>query len=210
MNPHILRLRHMREQTEAVGETMQHEAQRFTALAEREAPRVVSSFQLFQTPEVIADRMAMIADPQDHERWLEPSAGLGRLYRAIRHRSAAEITLVENAAECAGELYREMQGDDCVTLIQQDFLQCTVEQLGLFDGILMNPPFKNGIDRTHVRKALSLLKPNGRLVSLCYNGTKQQAAFKNNPEWTWEELEPRSFRSEGTGASVAMITHRAE
>lgn len=206
MNPHILRLRHMREQTEAVGETMQHEAQRFAALAEREAPRVISSFQLFQTPEPIADRMAMIADPQDGERWLEPSAGLGRLYRAIRHRSAAEITLVENAAECAGELYREMQGDDCVTLIQQDFLTCTVEQLGLFDGIIANPPFKMGTDVKHIRHAMKFLKTGGRIVSLCYAGTKQQAAFKNNPEWTWEELEPRSFRSEGTGASVAMIT----
>jgi hypothetical protein len=99
-----------------------------------------------------------------------------------------------------------MQNDNTVTLIQQDFLQCTVEQLGLFDGIIANPPFMRGTDAKHFRHMLKFLKPQGRIVGLCYNGTKQQAAFKNNPDWTWEELEPRSFRSEGTGASVAMIT----
>ena len=205
-----LRLMALRDQNDAVGATMQQEAERFTALEARKAPAVVSAWQLFQTPEAIADRMALIANPQDGERWLEPSAGLGRLYRAIRHRSAAEITLVENAAECAGELYREMQGDDCVTLIQQDFLTCTVEQLGLFDGVLMNPPFKMGTDVKHIRHAMKFLKAGGRIVSLCYAGTKQTAAFKNNPDWTWTDLAPGSFRSEGTGAAVAMITHRAE
>lgn len=210
MNPHILRLRSMREQTEAIGETMQHEAQRFTALAERESPRVVSSFNLFQTPEHIADRMAALAAPQDHERWLEPSAGLGRLYRAIRNRASCHVTMVENAAQCAAELYRETAGDSDATLIQQDFLQCTAEQIGTFDGILMNPPFKNATDLKHIRHALTLLRQNGRIVSLCYAGPRQRAAFQNVNGWNWIDLAAGSFRSEGTWADVAMIWRTKE
>lgn len=210
MNPHILRLRSMREHTEAIGETMRHEAERFTALAEREAPRVVSSFQLFQTPEAIADRMAALAAPKDHERWLEPSAGLGRLYRAIRNRSSCHVTLIENAAPCAAELYRETAGDSDATLIQQDFLQCTAEQTGTFDGVIMNPPFKNATDKKHLSHALTLLKPNGRIVALCYAGPRQRAAFQNVNGWNWIDLDAGSFRSEGTGASVAMIWRTKE
>lgn len=200
----------MREQTEAVGETMQHEAQRFAALAEREAPRVVSSFQLFQTPEAIASRMVYAAKIEDHHRVLEPSAGLGRIYRAIRYRSSAHVTLVENAEQCAAELYKETAGDDASTLIQQDFLSCTADQIGLFDRIVMNPPFKNATDKKHVAAAMKLLKPEGIIVSLCYAGPRQQAEYKNVNGWTWTDLAPGAFKSEGTGASVAMITHRAE
>ena len=202
-----LRLLALRDQNDAAGEAMQCERERFTELAGREAVRVVSAFNLFQTPEAIADMMTRIANPQDGERWLEPSAGLGRLYRALRYRSSAHVTLVEQAPQCVAELYRETQGDSNATLLERDFLQCTVEQLGgLFDGILMNPPFKNAMDMKHIRHALTLLKPGGRIVSRCYAGPRQQAAFKNVNGWTWTDLEPGSFRSEGTGAAIAIIT----
>lgn len=205
-----LRLLALRDQTDAHGQDMARQAERFTALAGREATRAVSAFNLFQTPETIADMMARTAAPKDGERWLEPSAGLGRLYRAIRFRSSAHVTLVEQAPQCAAELYRETQGDSNATLLERDFLQCTAEQLGLFDGILMNPPFKNATDKKHIRAAMSLLKPGGRIVALCYAGPRQIAEYKNRNGWTWTQLDPGSFRSEGTGASVAMITRGIE
>lgn len=205
-----LRLLALRDHIEAVGETMRHEQERFTAIANREKPSVVSAFQLFQTPVAIADRMAALAAPQDGERWLEPSAGLGRLYRAIRNRSSCHVTLVENAAQCAAELYRETAGDSDATLIQQDFLQCTAEQTGMFDGVIMNPPFKNATDMKHIRHALTMLRPGGRIVALCYAGPRQRAAFQNVNGWHWIDLDAGSFRSEGTGASVAMIWRTKE
>lgn len=205
-----LRLLALRDQTDAHAQDMARQRERFTALAAREATRAVSAFNLFQTPETIADMMAAAANPQDGERWLEPSAGLGRLYRAIRYRSSAHVTLVEQAPQCAAELYRETQGDSEATLIEADFLQCTAERLGTFDGILMNPPFKMGRDIKHARHALTLLKPGGRIVSLCYAGPRQEKEFKNANGWTWMQLDPGAFRSEGTGASVAMITRRME
>lgn len=205
-SPGRLRLLALRDQCEAVGKTMAVERHRFDALREAEAPRAVSAFNLFQTPEPIAARMVSACGPLDGRRILEPSAGLGRLYRAIRAKTDAHVTLIEIAPQCAAELYRQTQYDEQAKLIQADFLACSAERLGLFDVIVMNPPFKNGIDIRHIRRAFELLAPGGRLVSLCYAGTKQRREFEGREGMTWELLPPGSFKAEGTGAEVAMVT----
>jgi predicted RNA methylase len=111
---------------------------------------------------------------------------------------------VENNPDCARELFRL----DFVKLIQADFLTCDSERLGgLFDQVVMNPPFKMGTDCKHIRHALTLLKPNGLLVSLCYNGVKQNEQLKPIAT-TWEVLPENSFKETGTRASVAMLTIR--
>ena len=60
-----------------------------------------------------------------------------------------------------------------------DFLECSAEQLGaLFDRVVMNPPFGAGADIQHITHALKMLKPGGRLVALCANGPRQNAALR--------------------------------
>lgn len=199
----LLRLRLLDEHTEAVADTMAHERARFQRLASKEsAPRVVSSHNLFQTPEPLADRLAGMFET--FGRVLEPSAGLGRLYRAVRKRSDCHVTMVEQAAECCGELYRTTEGDENTRLIQGDFLAQTVDCLGLFDVVIMNPPFRMGSDCKHVSHALQFVCTGGRLVSLCANGPKQRAKLK--PIATeWLDLPAGSFKSEGTGVETAIV-----
>jgi len=203
-----LRLRHLQEHTEAVGESMATERTRFQALADpSNATRAVSSFNLFQTPEPIADRMAGMLMPLDGLRVLEPSAGLGRLYRAVRLRAACPMVLVEQSAECAGELYRAI-GDDDARLVQADFLACTPERLGgLFDAVIMNPPFKQGADIKHIRHALTMLRPGGRMVALCASGPRQQAQLRPLAD-EWHALPAGSFKSEGTRVAAALLMFR--
>lgn len=202
-----LRLRHLKEVTEARGEEMAAQRERFQRLArEDSAPRAVSSFNLFQTPEEIADRMAALLP---WGRTLEPSAGLGRLYRAVRYRSDCPITLVEISPTCCAELYRETSGDGNAKLVQGDFLEMTPTTLGTYSSIVMNPPFKMGCDIKHIKHAATFLAPGGRLVALCANGPRQQATLRPWAE-SWEELPPKSFRAEGTGVSVALLTYRVE
>jgi len=199
-----LRLRHLLEVNEAKAEDMAEHRPRFERLANDTAkPRVVSSFNLFQTPEPLADRVAVLAGPFVG-RLLEPSAGLGRLYRAVRCRSSCEVVMVEQSAECCAELYREIDNDDAARLVQADFLACTADRLGgLFDMVVMNPPFKMGTDIKHIRHARTLLAPGGKLVAICANGPKQRA--KLMPEAAeWIELEPRAFASEGTSVNAAI------
>ena len=200
----LLRLRHLMEVTEAVGEEMAAMAPRFERLADPEsATRVVSSHQLFQTPELLAARLVELLEGRAG-RMLEPSAGLGRLYRAFRAVTAEHVTLVENSAECCRELYLGTTDDSACKLIQADFLTCTAERLGTYSVVLMNPPFTIGTDVRHILHALELLAPGGRLVSLCANGPKQRAAMKPIAS-QWIQLPSGSFRSEGTNVETAIV-----
>lgn len=207
----ILRLRHLREVTEAKGEEMAEAAPRFARLADKaSAPRIVSAFNLFQSPEPLAARVVeLLAAGRDLGRVLEPSAGLGRLYRAVRAVSPdCPVTLVDSSPECCGELYRATEGDGAARLVAGDFLTMGADRLGAFDSVVMNPPFKLGADIKHVRRALSLLAPGGRLVAVVANGPKQRAALKPGAA-QWHDLPGDTFRSEGTSVNAAIVVFDA-
>jgi 16S rRNA G1207 methylase RsmC len=98
------------------------------------------------------------------------------------------------------------EDDKGARLIARDFLEVTPEDAGgPFDAVCMNPPFKQGTDVKHIRHALGMLKPGGLLVSLCYDGEKQNRVLKPIAD-TWEILPSGSFKSSGTMASVILLT----
>lgn len=204
------RLQGLRMGLQESAQVVESQRERFAALAGRHengtVTRSISSFNLFQTPEAIALRMAGIvaAHSGDSPRILEPSAGLGRIYRAIIATvPESRVVMVEQSADCCGELYRFARDGD--RLLQRDFLELSVDESGLFDAVCMNPPFKQGVDIKHILHAKTMLKDGGILVSLCYNGARQNA-FLRTIARTWEVLPPKSFVSEGTAADVALIT----
>lgn len=204
----LLRLRHLLEVTEAKGEEMDAERPRFARLADPgSAPRVVVAAQLFQTPELLAAQLAGMFTR--FGRTLEPSAGLGRLYRAVRAVDpVCHVTLVEKSADCAGELYRATAGDQNSRLIVDDFLECDVARLGKFDSIIANPPFSHGADIAHIRHAHSLLAPGGRLVAICAAGPRQRAAFEGLAD-EWIDLPVGSFKEAFTNVNAAIVVFDA-
>jgi hypothetical protein len=204
------RLLALKAENDLAGVVMGAEAARFAALASRHAdgtaPRAVSSFNLFQTPPGVAARLAgLLPALGAGARILEPSAGLGRLYTAARARHReARIILVEQAPQCCAELYQMTEHDARATLKQADFLTLTHDETGgLFDAVIMNPPFKQGRDIKHIRHALSFVRPGGRLVAICAAGPRQRAQLA--PLGEWLDLPAGSFRSEGTNVDAAMI-----
>jgi phospholipid N-methyltransferase len=187
---------------------MAEQRQRFRALEGEDAkPRAVSAFNLFQTPEEIAARMVRaLPEIPEGGAILEPSAGLGRLYRAIRERYPShQVELVEQSPECAAELYRETEGDVRATLKVRDFLD--LEPVPRFAAVVMNPPFKMGRDVKHITHAAQMLTPGGVLVALCYDGVRQARGLQPLAD-SWELLPPGSFRSEGTDAGAVLLTIR--
>lgn len=198
------RLRGLALDAEAGAAELDNYRPRFDRLAGVEsAPRVVSGFNLFQTPPAIALRMVdLLGELQG--RILEPSAGLGRLYQAIRQRSTSPVVLVDSSPECCDELHRAAEGDRFAEVVSGDFLGLSSGDLGgEFDAILMNPPFQRGADVKHIRHALGMLRPGGRLVALCADGLRQRAELKPLAE-SWHELPANSFACEGTRVAVAM------
>ena len=204
----VERLNGLQDENDAAGLEMMQEAGRFSALASRHedgtAPRAVASFNLFQTPEEIAARMAAML-PTEAKSILEPSVGLGRLYTATRAAvPGASFVLVENSPECMQEVYRMTGDHKNVQLLQSDFLECGPAG---FDAVIMNPPFKMGRDIKHIMHALEFLKPGGLLVSLCYDGTRQNAKLRPLCD-SWEVLPAGAFKSEGTNAGAVLLTIR--
>jgi len=210
------RLHKLQAENAVRGFEMDAEARRFAVLASRHqdgaAPRAVSGFNLFQTPTEIAARMVEIA-MDTHPRpgaVLEPSAGLGRLFVPAwaAWGGIAQFVLVEDNPACMGELYTLTQGKRGVGLCQRDFL--SMEDVGpRFDVVIMNPPFKQGRDIKHILHAREMLAPGGVLVSLCFDGVKQNAKLRPLCD-SWEALPLGSFKKEGTSAGVVLLTMTQE
>jgi hypothetical protein len=202
----LSRLAALRSATADAAEEVDGERSRFARLkGDDAAPRVVSAFNLFQTPPELAARLAGLLGT--FGRTLEPSAGLGRLYRAVRDLDpAAPVVLVDSSPDCCAELRRVTEGDAAARVECGDFLSMGADRLGLFDSVVMNPPFKNGADIQHVLHARTLLAPGGRLCSIVAAGPRRRDRLGSLAS-EWIELPPGSFKGEGTdvGACIVVI-----
>jgi len=180
--------------------------------------QVVSVNQLFPTPPELAARMVQDAGDigEVDLRILEPSAGTGAILDAIYAetkaigRGLSHVVAVEINRTLADKLTTHATKP---TVICSDFLDaagCSPE--ALFDLVLMNPPFENASDIRHIRHALKFLKPGGRLVAICANGTRQREALKPLAEASggfWEDLPAGTFKAQGTGVNTALVVINA-
>lgn len=193
-------------ENDAAGYAMSEMRPRFDALAARHdngtAPRAVVAYQLFQTPAAIAAQLAQMLNLAPGARILEPSAGLGRLLDAVAIYQPGEVVAVENAPQCAAELFR--QDRERVTIKQRDFLTLTPDDLGTFDAVIMNPPFHMRADIRHILHARSFLKPGARLAALCMN-TRHRVEQLKPIASQWLDLPEKSFQHEGTNINASIV-----
>lgn len=162
----------------------------------------------FPTPKPIIERMLDYARIEPGQTVLEPSAGRGDILDAIAERCEdVKVSVCEiNATlrELLAAKGHEIQG--------RDFMDLNGE-LGLFDRVVMNPPFENGQDIEHIRHAFDKLNPGGRLVAICANGSKQNQTLKPWIEelgGEWYDLPQGSFQTSGTGTNTALVVVEKE
>lgn len=167
----------------------------------RAGVQVVSAPQLFPTPPELAARMVELAGVQSGDTVLEPSAGTGNIARAVIEAVDTEVLAYEINPQLCAQMRRTLP-DWKVKVQCRDFLTVTDFQ-GCYSFVLMNPPFENGSDIKHIRHALTMLKPGGRLVAICANGPRQREQLKPMAS-TWEDLPPGTFA--GTGVHAALLT----
>lgn len=196
------RLRGLLSEHKQAEESMRIERVRFEALAEDRAKAIaVSSDNLFPTPPALAARVAAMAELRPGMRVLEPSAGTGNLIAALAPWGNLHITAVEidqNVFCALTKRFATIAAACCA-----DFLTLG-DGLGLFDRIVMNPPFRRGADVKHIEHAATKLAPGGRLVAICANGSRQQDALQPLAS-QWYELPAGSFKSEGTNVNTAIV-----
>ena len=169
----------------------------------KEGVKIAVADQLFPTPAHIVEQMIDYADIQPGNRILEPSAGTGAILDGLAQ-NGVDLHNVE-AVELNYDLCAALQGK-YPYVSQGDFLEYGTSAAAGFDRILMNPPFKNGIDIKHIEHAYSLLNPGGVLVAICANGPRQQDRLRSLAEesgGSYEALPPNTF--DGTGVNTAIV-----
>lgn len=176
--------------------------QRETKMREQEVARMkIEGF--FPTPKKIVKQMIELADIQEGEKVLEPSAGAGSIADEI---GAGKVDVVEWNGTLNG-LLRE-KGHN---VIGSDVFEVT----GQYDKIVMNPPFEKLQDVDHVMKVYNEnLKPGGRIVSIMsespfFRSDKKAADFR---EWLngvgySEKLPDGSFKESDrqTGVNTRIV-----
>lgn len=171
-----------------------------------------NKFGEFHSSEDVAARVMELAGIGQGKLVLEPSAGTGMLASAARAKGGV-VTCVEIQPHLAA-----MVRHKGFMTREADFLKTEPGDLGLFDVIVMNPPFDRGRDCDHVRHAFQFLKPGGRLVAVMSAraefGTDARhkalhdliAANKNRwSGWTWHDLPEKSFAHAGTNVNTVML-----
>ncbi len=126
----------------------------------------------FPTPKPIISQMLELADIQEGDRILEPSAGKGDILDMIRlHHPENEVTAIERN----GTLFDVLEAKGH-SVKRVDFL----EHQGEYNAVIMNPPFEKGADIEHVRHAYNLLAEDGKLVAIMSEGS----FFRNDSQAT--------------------------
>ena len=182
------------------------------AVASGEYIDLRKTFQDFETPEDLAADVVQHASIAAGEAVLEPSAGGGRLAEVARSHGG-RVTCVELQAEKAKKLQEAgfvVYGGSC-----GDFLQYKPQPqlLGLFDVVVMNPPFSKNQDIKHVRHAFDFLKVGGRLVAIMSVGWtfRSDRAATDFRTWAtnlgadWTDNPDGSFKSSGTNVRTVTL-----
>lgn len=205
-------------ENQIIGEDMKKESARFEALREGGEVVALSSPLLYPTPQWLAEKMVELADIEDGQEILEPSAGMGAIVEALKavdvdymHIMATEIDT--KLAEYLREQHSykiENTMRDYVTVTTADFLSSGYDNTSKYgddcgyERILMNPPFNKGSDIKHINHALTKLKSTGRLVAICADGPRQREAFQDLATH-WETLPAGTFKNAGTNVNTALL-----
>lgn len=179
------------------------------ALQQGENINFKKEYQIFETPVSVADRLIDLAGLESDHTVLEPSAGTGAIIRRIKTKFPDMPVDAYEIFELNQIKLATLPG---VKLIGSDFLKSNTDIL--YDRVIANPPFSKNQDIKHIEQMFRLLKPGGRLVSVC---SPHWMMARGNYERTftrWFELmggkifnvEHGAFRQSGTMIETRIIT----
>lgn len=151
------------------------------------------SHQYYPTQETLANLVVDLADIDQYDRILEPSAGQGGI---------ADL-LPKNRTTCVeiSEVNATVLKSKGFEVIEADFLKTKFNQK--FTKIVMNPPFDKGQAERHLKRATSLLEKDGKLVAVLPASLVGKELI-DGMKHTWTGIIEGAF--EDTGVRVAVLT----
>jgi phospholipid N-methyltransferase len=148
-------------------------------IAGGEKRNLKKEFQFFATPSNLADELCVLANLQESDSILEPSAGQGAIIKSINK-------LVKSTPDCfelmeVNKIILKKSGLN-FNLVGDNFLLYDGNKK--YDKIIANPPFSNNQDIEHLQKMYKLLKAGGKVVcitseSWVSGNQKKQVEFKS-------------------------------
>lgn len=178
-------------------------------IANGENRNLKKEYQFFETPQDLADRLVQLANINENDDILEPSAGQGAIVKAINRK------LPKKNVYCYELMnINRLFLNDIPTVIlnaEPDFLKYSISFK--CDKIIANPPFRNNQDIDHIIKMYNSLKSGGRLVSIAskhwqISNNKKETAFKgwlNEVKAVIKNVPENSFKESGTKIDVVII-----
>lgn len=163
--------------------------------------KTVTADQLFVTPPDLAQKVVDYADLEPGLCVLEPSGGTGNLIAAILGKVDTEVVTCEVNRDLCRILENKFPCQQ-VKVFCKDFMEWP--EVYRYERIVMNPPFKNGEDIKHIKRAYSMLSPGGKLVAICANGPRQRDQLMDMATH-WEDLPEGSFKTSGTMVNAAIV-----
>lgn len=112
----------------------------------------------YPTPNKVIEQM-MLGEDYVGKTVLEPSAGSGNIIKWLQRNGSCNVVACENDIAL-----RKLLNNIC-TLIGDDFLKITAEQVSHVDLIVMNPPFSHGVE--HIMHAWEIAPSGCTIIALC-------------------------------------------
>lgn len=178
-------------------------------IANGEKRNLKKEFQFFATSDNLADELVYLADLQQNDTILEPSAGQGAIIKAINKVCDVKVDCFELMN--VNTIVLNKTGLN-FNLIGDDFFKHNGK---IYSKIIANPPFTKNQDIDHLKEMYKCLGSGGRLVCITseswVNGSqKKQVDFK---KWLDEvdaeilDIKKGAFKESGTmvGGKIVVI-----
>ena len=175
-----------------------------------ETGNMKKKFQLFETPDDLADRLVQNVGKIGAECYvLEPSAGNGQLIKAI-HRLYPDVEV--DAYEINPDCWCALEKLPNVVLHKEDFLKSSHEVN--YKYIIANPPFAKNQDIKHFSKMWDVLATGGKMsVIMSQHWVFSRDAtsarfgnFLNTIGAIIEDVSEGAFKSSGTDVGTVIVT----
>ena len=164
----------------------------------------------FPTPMWLVEKMVELADIQDWDVILEPSAWTGNIVDWILEKWLNNIIYINEwnrwNYEILLEKYKEQRNQIC--FFNDDFM--TFEKMQHFHRIIMNPPFEKLQDMKHILKARELLKKDWILIAISSAWVKFRREYQEfrdfiDEHWYMEDLQEWTFKDSWTMVNSVLI-----
>lgn len=179
----------------------------------------IKKFQFYETPKEVAEYLVELAEIQEFDYILEPSAWQGAILKAITKKNRHLKYIDIFAVELNIDNIKVLKDNFCIRqILNQDFLWFTSTKinenwrlidLNKFDICIANPPFSKSQDVKHILHMYELLKDWWRIVSIASASiqTRQWKLYDElkllNPEFL--ELPEWSFKESWTMVNSCIV-----